>query len=57
MTVDKIYEVLMTGNMLQAECSGAYTLRSGKATPERWLTSERERKRLKKMLSVIVLLI
>jgi len=47
----------MTGNMFQTECSDAYTLRSGKAAPQRWLTSERERNRLKKMLSVIVLLI
>ena len=58
-TACKTYEVFMTGNLLQAlaECSDAYTLRSGKGAPERWLTSDRERNRLKKMLSVVVLLI
>jgi hypothetical protein len=58
-TAQTTYEVFVTGNLLQAraECSGAYTLRSTQGAPGRWLTSDPERNRLKKMLSVVVLLI
>ncbi len=55
----KDHECQATGNRLPeyAGCVGTCTLCSDRYTPETWLSSDRERNRLKKMLSVVVLLI